>query len=329
MVKGNFSSEAYTKEAYMRASRIGRGTRLNRKVRIQVWKVIEEYQALMKERQVRDTETAMYECRLLIDKNPGMLSYKAVIVDEAQDFSTNAFRLLRAIVGEQHKNDMFIVGDAHQRIYKNKVVLSRCGINIRGRSSYLIINYRTTEETRKYAFGLLKGIPFDDLDTDYDHGRVCQSLTHGVPPIVKNFNSLTEELNYLINEIKRLQSTGIDLRNICIVARTRKLLDDYIKGLLERGIKTYEIKRSRIDERSYDGVRMATMHRIKGLEFEYVFVVAVNKRIVPLYSAINTTDTVAKEESLTAEKCLMYVALTRAQKTAYITSYGQQSEIII
>ena len=71
------------------------------------------------------------------------------------------------------------------------------------------------------------------------------------------------------------------------------------------------------------------MHRIKGLEFEYVFVVAVNKRIVPLYSAINTTDTVAKEESLTAEKCLMYVALTRAQKTAYITSYGQQSEIII
>lgn len=321
--------EAYTKEAYMRASRIGRGTRLNRKVRIQVWKVIEEYQALMKERQVRDTETAMYECRLLIDKNPGMLSYKAVIVDEAQDFSTNAFRLLRAIVGEQHKNDMFIVGDAHQRIYKNKVVLSRCGINIRGRSSYLIINYRTTEETRKYAFGLLKGIPFDDLDTDYDHGRVCQSLTHGVPPIVKNFNSLTEELNYLINEIKRLQSTGIDLRNICIVARTRKLLDDYIKGLLERGIKTYEIKRSRIDERSYDGVRMATMHRIKGLEFEYVFVVAVNKRIVPLYSAINTTDTVAKEESLTAEKCLMYVALTRAQKTAYITSYGQQSEIII
>ncbi|NLK72669.1 MAG: AAA family ATPase [Clostridiales bacterium] len=321
--------EAYTKESYMKASRIGRGTRLNRKARVQVWNVIEEYQALMKDKQIRDVETAMYECRLLIEKNPDMLLYSAVIVDEAQDLSTNAFRLLRSIAGEQHRNDMFIVGDAHQRIYKNKVVLSRCGINIRGRSSYLRINYRTTEEIRKYAFGLLKGIPFDDLDTDYDNGKVCQSLTHGITPIVKNFYSATEELDYIVDEIKRVQSSGTDLRSICIVARTHRLLDDYIKGLLEKGIKTYEIKRSRIDDRSFEGVRMATMHRVKGLEFKHVFAVAVNKRIVPLHSAINTTDTVAEEESLTAEKCLLYVALTRAQKTAYITSYGQQSEMII
>src|SRR3546814_2089509 len=65
---------------------------------------------------------------------------------------------------------MFIVGDAHQRIYKNKVTLSKCGINIRGRSSRLRINYRTTEEIRQYAFGLLRGIPFDDLDTESDIG---------------------------------------------------------------------------------------------------------------------------------------------------------------
>ncbi|HHV96806.1 MAG TPA: AAA family ATPase [Clostridiaceae bacterium] len=321
--------EAYTKEAYMKASRIGRGTRLDRKARLQVWNVIEEYKALMKDKQIRDVETAMYECRLLIEKNPGMLPYSAVIVDEAQDFSTNAFRLLRSIAGEQHKNDMFIVGDAHQRIYKNKVVLSKCGINVRGRSSYLRINYRTTEEIRKYAFGLLKGIPFDNLDIDYDHGKICQSLTHGITPIAKNFNSATEELEYIIDEIKKLQSSGTDLKSICIVARTNKLLDDYIKGLSGRGIKTYEIKRSKIDDRSFEGVRVATMHRVKGLEFKHVFVVAVNKRIVPLHSAINTTDPVASEESLTAEKCLLYVALTRAQKTAYITSYGQLSELII
>jgi mRNA-degrading endonuclease RelE of RelBE toxin-antitoxin system len=139
------AQEAYTKEAYMKASRIGRGTRLDRKKRIQVWNVIEEYQALMKDKQIRDAETAMYECRLMIEKNADMMQYSAVIVDEAQDLSMNAFRLLRSIAGEQHRNDMFIVGDAHQRIYKNKIVLSKCGINIRGRSSYLRINYRTTE----------------------------------------------------------------------------------------------------------------------------------------------------------------------------------------
>lgn len=323
------AQEAYTKEAYMRASRIGRGTRLDRKKRILVWNVIEEYQALMKDKLIRDVETAMYECRLIIEKNPDMLLYSAVIVDEAQDLSMNAFRLLRSIAGEQHRNDLFIVGDAHQRIYKNKIVLSRCGVNIRGRSSHLRINYRTTEEIRKYAFGLLKGIPFDDLDTEYDNGKICQSLTHGITPVIKNFNTAAEEMEYIVDEIRKLHSIGTDLRSICIVARTHKLLDGYILGLIAKGIRTYEIKRSRIDNRSFEGVRVATMHRVKGLEFKHVFVVAVNKRVVPLQSAINTIDAVAAEEALTAEKCLLYVALTRAQEAAYITSYGQQSELII
>ncbi len=321
--------EAYTKEAYLKASRIGRGIRLDRKARIQVWKVIEEYQELMKDDNIRDVETAMYECRLLIEKNPGMLPYSAVIVDEAQDLSTNAFRLLRAIAGEQHRNDMFIVGDAHQRIYKNKVVLSKCGINVRGRTSYLRINYRTTEEIRKYAFGILKGISFDNLDADYDHGRACQSLTHGINPIVKRFKSVTEEIDYIVDEIEKLKSSGEDLKSICIVTRTNKHLDDYIIGLSKRGIKTYEIKRSRIDDRSFEGVRMATMHRVKGLEFKHVFVVAVNKRIVPLHSAINISDPVVREEALMAEKSLLYVALTRAQKSTYVTSYGQPSELVV
>lgn len=323
------AQEAYTKKNYMKASRIGRGTRLNRKMRIQVWNVIEEYQALMKDKKVRDVETAMYECRLIIDKNPDIYKYSAVIVDEAQDLSMNAFRLLRSIAGEQHENDMFVVGDAHQRIYKNKVILSRCGINIRGRGNYLNINYRTTEEIRKYAFGLLEGIPFDDLDTEYDHGRVCQSLTHGIMPTVKGFKNLEEELDYIIDEITRLHSIGIDLKSICIVARTHRLLDDYILGLSSGGFRTYEIKRSKIDDRNFEGVRVATMHRVKGLEFRHVFIAAVNKRIVPLQFAIDILDPVAREGALTAEKCLLYVALTRAQETAYITSYGQESELII
>ena len=323
------SYEAYTKEAYMKASRAGRGIPLNRRKRMKIWDVIEEYKLLMKDKQVRDVDTAMYECKSIIEKNPGLVGYKAVIVDEAQDLSMNAFRLLRAIAGEERRNDIFIVGDAHQRIYKNKVVLSRCGVNIRGRSGYLRINYRTTEEIRKYAYGLLKGITFDDLDTEYDNDNKCQSLTHGEMPIIKNFKSGAEELEFLIDEINRLYESGTDYRNICIVARTNSLLDGYITGLLSRGIKTYEIKRRKIDDRNFDGVRVATMHRVKGLEFRYVFVVAANSRIIPFHAAIAKTDPVAEEETLTGEKCLLYVALTRAQKTAYITSYGRQSEFLI
>ena len=70
------------------------------------------------------------------------------------------------------------------------------------------------------------------------------------------------------------------------------------------------------------------MHRVKGLEFQYVFIVAVNNRVVPLPAAINKTDAVSEAESIASEKCLLYVAMTRAQKGAYITCYGKKSELI-
>lgn len=322
------AQEAFSLEKYIKASRTGRGTRLDRKKRMQIWKVFEAYQNMMKEQKVRDINTAMYECRLLLSKSTSETRYKHVIVDEGQDLSMNGFRLLRAITGDEHDNDIFIVGDAHQRIYKNKAVLSKCGINVRGRSSILRINYRTTEEIRKSAFALLNGISFDDLDDDYDTGDRCQSLTHGKAPQVLRFNNANEEFDAVLKEIKSLIDSGVSAKNICVVARTHKLLDDYISQFTSNGLRCYEIRGNKADDRGLDGIRVATMHRVKGLEFQYIFIVAANKRIIPLASAIDHTDSVSEQETMTAEKCLLYVALTRAQKGAYISSYGQISEFL-
>ena len=320
--------ETYTMEQYIKISRLGRGTRLDRKKRMQVWSVFDEYMQLMKEKQIRDTETAMYECCQIFRKNNESLIYSTVIVDEGQDLGMNSFRLLRLLAGEEHVNDIFIVGDAHQRIYKNRAILSKCGINIRGRSNILKINYRTTEEIRKYAFAFLKGLSFDDLDEETDDNKMCQSLTHGDKPIIRNFKTGTEEFEFICTEIQNLKENGSKMKDICIVARTHKLLDDYISQFASRGIKTFEIKRNKLDDRSFDGIRVATMHRVKGLEFEHVFVVAANSRVLPLATAINYTDAIAQEESITSERCLLYVALTRARKSAYIYSYGTSSEFL-
>ena len=141
----------------------------------------------MKEKQVRDANTAMYECRLILENSNTKPLYSGIIVDEGQDLSDNAYRLLRTLAGEEHPNDLFIVGDTHQRIYKNHAVLSKCGIKIRGRSSVLRINYRTTEETRKFAFALLQGLSFDDMDEEVDSGDKCRSLMHGEKPHVRFF----------------------------------------------------------------------------------------------------------------------------------------------
>ena len=117
--------------------------------------------------------------------------------------------------------------------------------------------------------------------------------------------------------------------NICVVARTNSILDDYIEKFTANGIRAYKIKTNKADDRNYEGLRFATMHRVKGLEFRYVFIVSVNHRIVPLYSAIDRSDPVTKAETLTAERCLLYVALTRAQKEATITSFGKKSEFLM
>ena len=323
------AQEAYSKEKYIKASRIGRGLRLDRIKRTKVWGVFEEYMRICDERKLRDSEYAMYECRIILEKQYTSGRYENIIVDEGQDLSPSAYRLIRSLAGEPHKNDIFIVGDAHQRIYRNKAILSKCGINVRGRARKLRINYRTTEEIRKYAFGLLKGISFDDLDEAYDDGDNCQSLTHGEVPQIKRFNTPEEELEFLVNEIRTLEAAGVPQKDICIVARTHKMIDAYKDGLRANGIVSFEITTNKVDDRSRNEVRIATMHRVKGLEFNYIFAAGVNNKALPNAVRSDFSDDVSLEEFKTEEKCLLYVALTRARVGAYVTCYGKMSSLIV
>lgn len=195
-------------------------------------------------------------------------------------------------------------------------------------SNILKINYRTTEEIRHSAFSFLEGLSFDDLDESTDSGTQCQSLTHGEPPIIRNFPDANAEFNFIYTEIRKLQNSGILLKEICIVARTKNLTNDYLSLLTKASIRSYAIKRNQPDNRNFDGIRVATMHRVKGLEFKYVFIAALNHRVVPLAAAINHMDPISEKESITSEKCLLYVAMTRAQKGVYITSYGTCSQFL-
>lgn len=322
------AQEAFTVEAYIKAGRTGRGTRLDRRKRLQVWKVFENFLKLMQQEQVREINYAMYECQMILSSASYSTNYKHIIVDEGQDFSSSAYTMIRNIAGPEHDNDIFIVGDAHQRIYRNTATLSKCGINIKGRSRKLKINYRTTDEIHRFAFALLKGIPFDDLDGETDSVNQCKSLIHGQVPVVSSFKDIGQEIAFISSEIDKLLESGVSLSDICVIARTHRLIDVYTSEFTRAGIRCYEIKNNNTDNRTLDGLRLATMHRVKGLEFKYVFVASAIEDVIPLKSAINHTDSVTEQDTLTSEKCLLYVALTRAQKQVYITGYGKMSEIV-
>jgi len=315
-------------EGYLHASRIGRGTRLSRDAKKRIWPVFQEYRAQLNEQGKKEYVDLLRDARGLIQAKGIPLPHRAIVVDEAQDMSAEAFRLLRAIV-QEGPNDLFIVGDAHQRIYRHRTTLGKCGVNIKGRGKKLKINYRTTDEIRRFAVRLLEGREIDDLDGGLDEQKGYVSLTHGSPPLVRSFATFAEEIAFLKQHIGELQKEGAALESVCLVARTKRLLEGYMSQLHAAGFATYEIKRNAADQRDKPGLRLATMHRVKGLEFEHVVAVAVNKGIIPLEAAVDEAeDAVAMRNAETGERSLLYVVLTRARRSATITSYGPMSPFL-
>jgi superfamily I DNA/RNA helicase len=309
---------------YKRAKRIGRGTRLNRADRVAIWPVFEEYRSQLDKARYREPDDAYRDAAEMLSNGAEISTkYTSVIVDEAQDMGTQAFSLLRAIV-PVGKNDVFICGDAHQRIYgKNKVVLSHCDIHIRGRAHKLKINYRTTDEIRKWAIGLLDGRDIDDLDGGADDNSIYKSLTHGEAPFIENFQSIEDQAGF-IKALFAQENEGI-----CVVARTNKERDRIHELLQGLGVATEVIQANRPDTAGEHVVKLATVHRVKGLEFSTVVIASVNEGLVPLDWVIDSkADPASQRQAETEERSLVYVALTRAVKKAYLLSYGTPSRFV-
>lgn len=313
-------------EQYMVAPRTGRGTRLGRKERKEVWPVFEEYLLLLDEFKLREPADAMADARAILEGQQSRSPYRAILVDEAQDMGMQAFKLLRAMV-QEGSNDLFIVGDAHQRIYGRKVVLGQCGIKIQGRSRKLRINYRTTDETRKWAMSVLDNMTIDDLDGGVDGTDAYTSLMHGPNPQINGYPDFESEVTALakfLNEAKQLDG---QYRSCCVVTRTNALMEQYENALKSRNIPTYRVKRSEAEDRTHEGVRLATMHRVKGLEFDRMFLCGVNEGIFPP-KEVQICDKNSEMDMETGERSLLYVAATRAKKSVHVSYFGKPSNFL-
>jgi len=308
---------------YLKASRRGRGKSISRPQRARIWKVFMRYRDALERSGKTEWSLVIREARKRLEAGTVTLPYKAVIVDEAQDFHVDEWRLIRTIVPEQ-TNDLFIVGDSHQRIYGSPVVLSQCGVNIRGRSSRLRINYRTTEEIRRWAMAMLQGQSFDDLDGELVDEKGYRSLLSGPTPQVYNFESEEDEATFIGEQVNELLETR-KTSEICVVARTNKQLRDVYRPVL----RTMKIKHSLLDkDNTHSGVAVATMHRIKGLEFPVMILAGVREGMAPLKVKGIDSDPAAQKEHLSRERSLLFVAATRARDVLIITSSGSPSRFV-
>ena len=295
-------------QGYFGASRVGRSRRLSRTERKQLWPVFAEYRALLNERGLGEPADVFRTATRLIQQKAIPFPYRSVVVDEAQDFGNEAFRLVRSLVPATD-NDIFIVGDPHQRIYGHQVVLSRCGINIKGRGRKLRINYRTTEEVKNWASGLLKGLTFDDLDAGFDDSEGVRSLTHGVPPVIQKCTSLSAAAEVVSVHVKELLEAGAPADSICLVARTRRELDEFQKYVAQVCPVIHRIETGKADDTGTPGLRLATIHRVKGLEFDHMIIAGTFDDLEAGADA---------SEKTIRNKTLLYVAATRARKSLLV-----------
>ncbi len=312
---------------YFDVSRSGRGIPLNRRSRAEVWKAVEYVtQRLADQRKRTFLQLADTAAGYLRQRN--VRPYLHVVVDEAQDMHETQWRMLRAAAAEA-PNDMFIVGDSHQRIYDRNSSLSKVGVNVRGRSHKLRINYRTTHEILRWSLGLLGGHSYDDLDEGEDTHDFAgyHSYMHGPQPTLYSTESRSAELDALVDQVTLWVADGVHEEDIAVTARVNNDLDAVKARLKSAGHATCRLTAA---QPTAGGIRLGNMHRVKGLEFRCVAITGATDDKIPLTYALTdkAADEVQHRLDLRREACLIYVAATRAREDLWVGWSGVPSRFL-
>ena len=157
------------------------------------------------------------------------LSEIVPIVDEVQDLKPPELRFLETLCAKRPGNFM-VCGDAGQRIYPSGFSLSALGIEVRGRSTVLRINYRTTEQIRRVADRML-GRACDDMDGDEEQRTGTRSLLRGPTPRLAGHASPKDEIAAGVAEIRRWLGEGLAPEAIGVFARTGKRTNELSEAL--------------------------------------------------------------------------------------------------
>lgn len=315
-------------KGYLRAPRQGRGTALNRTARKELWKVFAQ---LRRSNQMTDSvtypETAAIAAAILEAKlgRGEDLPFDHVLVDEAQDFHSAHWLLLRNLVPEG-RDDLFIAEDSHQRIYGQKVPLSRFGIQIRGRSRRLRLNYRTTAENLAYAISLLQGGNYTDIEDDTESTKEYRSVRSGPAPVVVQADNTDAELRAVAKQVWRWLASGVAPESVAVLARTVQVVNRVSAALDDENVPN--VSASQGESAGKGKVSVMTMHSAKGMEFERVVVMGVSASDLSSMAGLNRLPDSESEDALLRERSLLYVAASRARDELVVTWSGEAPECV-
>ncbi|GAA3177911.1 MULTISPECIES: UvrD-helicase domain-containing protein [Streptomyces] len=341
---------------YFRARRAGRGKNISRAERAEIWQLAERFTQRL-DRLGRQTweQVAERAARLEMDReqriqaverqreeaggldnvhlqagSAGWLRHRFqhIVVDEAQDLRAAHWKLLRAMA-PRAANDIFLVGDTHQRIYGNQVTLGSLGVHIRGRSAKLTLSYRTTRQILGSALGVLSGESFDDLDGSTEDLAGYRSVLTGSLPHLHGCDDWESEQESIAALLADWIALPTPPGQIAVCVPTNAMASELAYTLLaHKGIKAVEIGPE--GPRGDEGVHIGTMFRFKGLEYQRMVIAGVRDGLVPreAVTRLRRDDAVRYRRELQRARSLLFVAATRSRDSLAIFWHGRPSPFL-
>jgi len=258
-----------TWESYRDVARLGRKTRLAEAQRAVLWSIFERVRSGLKERKLT-THAGLFTLLAVAvakDKHP---PFDFVVVDEAQDISVAHLRFFAAL-GARRPNALFFAGDLGQRIFQQPFSWRSLGVDIRGRSRTLRINYRTSHQIRQQADRLL-GPEVADVDGNSETRSDTISVFNGPPPAIRVLKSEGEEIKSVGAWLAEQSKAGVLPHEFGVFVRSAGQFDR-AQGAVEAAGLPFKILDDHVETTS-GHVSISTMHLAKGLEFRAVVVMA-------------------------------------------------------
>lgn len=311
-------------EEYRDVRRLGRKTRLAETQRKILWAIFEQVRfelSAQKLMTMADVYSRVTEHIKTVKHPP----FDFAVVDEAQDIGVPELRFLAALGGNR-SNSLFFAGDLGQRIFQQPFSWKALGVDVRGRSHTLRINYRTSHQIRKQA-DLLLPPELMDVDGNTEERRGTVSVFNGSPPVVQISDDEEMEIEAVKLWLEECKDQEIAPHEIGVFVRSDEQLDRAKSAVAASGLE-FQCLSEKMDM-VMNRVTISTMHLAKGLEFRAVVVMACDDEVLPLQSRIETvTDDSDLEDVYNTERHLLYVACTRARDHLMVSGVDPCSEFL-
>ena len=316
-------------DEYLGMERTGRRSRFAAPMREQAWALHQECDRLLAEAGVEDFADVLRRARDVARQREPL--YRAAVIDEAQDLSLVALQLVDAVVSDSSGNrgpdSLFLAGDGAQKIYPGGFTLAQAGLDVRGNSTVLRVNYRNTQEIIAAAMACTGSEPVNDLgDTFRRADAKAETRRAGIKPYLVCAGDHDAQIGYVATQVKRLCGTGaLEPSDIGVFAAHNDLASRAIAGLGREGVQAEPL--AKFTGRANRLLKVGTFHRAKGLEFKVVFLLDISADAFP--SPCQRWQTEAEyEERRALEMSQLFVAMTRARDSLFILCNDEPSDVL-